>query len=37
MIESDTRAYYTAGGRVWILDLEPAAGRRPPGTGSVST
>jgi hypothetical protein len=32
-IESDDRAYYTAGGRVWVLDLEPAAGlkaRLPP-------
>ena len=39
MIESDTRAYYTAGGRVWILDLEPAASKkdRLPGTGSVKT
>lgn len=27
-IESDTRAFYTAGGRSWILDLEPAAGKR---------
>ena len=27
-IESDTRAYYTAGGRVWMLDLEPAAGKK---------
>lgn len=36
VIESDDRAYYTAGGRVWILDLEPAAGKkkRLPGTGS---
>jgi hypothetical protein len=25
MIENDHRAYYTAGGRVWIMDLEPAA------------
>ena len=34
MIESDQRAYYTAGGRVWVLDLEPAAGkmRRLPQT-----
>ena len=33
-IESDHRAYYTAGGREWILDLEPAAGKkkRPPVT-----
>ena len=27
-IESDTRAFYTAGGRVWVLDLEPAAGKK---------
>jgi hypothetical protein len=23
VIENDDRAYYTAGGRVWVLDLEP--------------
>ena len=36
MIENDQRAYYTAGGRVWVLDLEPAAGKkkRLPGTGA---
>ncbi len=28
MIEDDARAYYTAGGRVWVLDLEPAAGKK---------
>ena len=28
MIESDRRAYYTAGGHVWILDLEPTAGKK---------
>jgi hypothetical protein len=28
MIENDHRAYYTAGGRVWVLDLEPAAGKK---------
>jgi len=28
MIESDRRAFYTAGGRVWVLDLEPAAGKK---------
>jgi len=28
MIENDHRAYYTAGGRVWILDLEPSAGKK---------
>jgi hypothetical protein len=27
-VESDTRGYYTAGGRVWVLDLEPAAGKK---------
>ena len=29
MVENDHRAYYTAGGRIWVLDLEPAAGKRP--------
>ena len=28
-IESDRRAYFTAGGRIWVLDLEPAAGKKP--------
>jgi len=28
-VENDTRGYYIAGGRVWILDLEPAAGKKP--------
>jgi hypothetical protein len=27
-IENDQRALFTAGGRVWVLDLEPSAGRR---------
>lgn len=36
MMENDHRAYYTAGGRVWVLDLEPCAGKKPrlPGTGA---
>jgi hypothetical protein len=36
MVESDQRAYYTAGGRVWVLDLEPSAvkKKRLPGAGS---
>ena len=36
VIENDHRAYYIAGGRVWTLDLEPAAGKKPrlPGTGA---
>ena len=35
MIENDRRAYYTAGGRVWVMDLEPCAAKKPrlPGTG----
>ena len=28
LVENDQRAYYTAGGRVWVLDLEPAAGKK---------
>jgi len=34
-IENDNRAYYTAGGRVWVMDLEPSEGKkkRLPGTG----
>ena len=36
-VESDTRGSFTAGGRVWVLDLEPAAGKKPrlSGAGSV--
>jgi hypothetical protein len=35
-VESDQRATFTAGGRVWMLDLEPSAGekKRLPGAGS---
>jgi hypothetical protein len=35
MIENDRRAYYTAGGRIWVMDLEPSEGKkkRLPGTG----
>jgi hypothetical protein len=28
-VESDRRGYYVAGGRVWVLDLEPSAGKKP--------
>jgi len=37
MIENDRRAYYTAGGRIWVMDLEPCAGKKPrlPGTGAA--
>lgn len=34
MIENDRRAYYTAGGRVWVLDLEPSAGKEKPLPGA---
>ena len=27
MIENDHRAYYTAGGRIWMMDLEPSEGK----------
>jgi len=26
-VESDDRAYYTAGGRVWVLDIQPSEGK----------
>ena len=28
MIENDRRAFYTAGGRVWVLDLEPTTPKK---------
>src|SRR5213594_1692265 len=27
-VENDRRAYYTAGGRVWVMDLEPSEGKK---------
>lgn len=27
-VESDDRAYYVAGGRVWVLDLQPSDGKK---------
>ena len=38
-VEPDTRAYYTAGGRIWFLDLEPAEAKkpRPSATGAGRT
>lgn len=35
-VENDQRAYYTAGGRVWVMDLEPCEGKKPrlPDTGT---
>jgi hypothetical protein len=29
VIENDHRGYYTAGGRVWVLDLERCEGKKP--------
>jgi len=28
VIEGDDRALYTAGGRIWVLDLQPAEGKK---------
>jgi hypothetical protein len=36
-VQNDHRAYYTAGGRVWTLDLEPAAGKKPRLPGNYAT
>ena len=36
-IEDDRRAYYTAGGRVWVLDLELSAGKRKRVSASGSS
>jgi hypothetical protein len=37
IVESDDRACYVAGGRMWVLDLQPSEGkkRRPPATDSA--
>ena len=37
VVENDHRGYYTAGGRVWVLDLEPCEGKKPrlPGAGAA--
>jgi hypothetical protein len=37
VVQNDHLAYYIAGGRVWVLDLEPAAGKRPRLPGNYST
>lgn len=37
IVESDDRASYTAGGRVWVLDLQPSEGKKkrlPRGPGA---
>ena len=35
-IQSDRRAYYTAGGRVWVMDLEPSAGKKERLPGALA-
>jgi hypothetical protein len=37
MVENDHRAYYTAGGRIWVMDLEPAEGKKPRVAGAGSS
>jgi hypothetical protein len=36
VVENDRRAYYTAGGRIWVMDIEPSEGkkRKQPGAGA---
>jgi hypothetical protein len=34
MVENDRRGYYTAGGRIWVLDLEPSEGKKPRSSGA---
>jgi hypothetical protein len=36
LVESDRRAYYTAGGREWVFDLEPSSGEKKRLTGAGS-
>jgi hypothetical protein len=36
VVQSDERASYTAGGRVWVLDLQPADGKKPRLPGAAS-
>ena len=37
IVQNDHLAYYIAGGRVWVLDLEPAAGKKPRVPGNYGT
>ena len=37
LVESDRRATYTAGGRVWVFDLEPAVGEKTRLAGAGKT
>ena len=35
-VENGQRAYYTAGGRVWVMDLEPCEGKKPRLPGAAA-
>lgn len=37
VVQNEHRAYYIAGGRVWVLDLEPAEGKKPRLPGNYAT
>jgi hypothetical protein len=37
VVQNDHRAYYIAGGRVWVLDLQPAEGKKPRLPGNYGT
>ena len=37
VVQNEHRAYYIAGGRVWVLDLEPSAGKKPRLPGNYGT
>ena len=37
VVQSERLAYYIAGGRVWVLDLEPSAGKKPRIPGNYAS
>jgi hypothetical protein len=37
VVQNDHRAYYIAGGRVWVLDLQPSEGKKPRLPGNYGT
>ena len=37
IVQNDHLAYYIAGGRVWVLEIEPAAGKKPRLPGNYGT
>jgi hypothetical protein len=34
VVENEHRAYYTAGGRIWVMDIEPCEGKQPKAAAS---